>query len=59
MFILKIDNLTEQQKDSIATVFTMQKFKKGEFIVTEGEPASSFYVIKEVFIFKKFIICFI
>jgi cGMP-dependent protein kinase len=39
-------NLTIEQKDSIASVLTTQKFKKGEFIVAEGDPASSFYVIK-------------
>lgn len=39
-------NLTNEQKDSIASVLSTQKFKKGEFIVAEGDPASSFYVIK-------------
>lgn len=39
-------NLTDEQKDSIASVLSTQKFKKGEFIVVEGDPASSFYVIK-------------
>ena len=39
-------NLTVEQKDSIASVLTTQKFKKGEYIVVEGDPASSFYVIK-------------
>ena len=39
-------NLTNEQKDSIAGVLTTQKFKKGENIVVEGDPASSFYVIK-------------
>jgi len=43
-----LETLTEIQKDSIATVLTQQKFKKGEFVVIEGDPASSFYVIKEV-----------
>lgn len=49
-----VESLTEQQKDSIATVFTQQKFKKGDFIVHEGDPASSFYVIKDVSLFRNF-----
>ncbi len=40
-------SLTNEQKDSISAVLTTQKFKKGEYIVVEGDPASSFYVIKE------------
>jgi len=39
--------LTDQQKNAIANVISSQKFKKNEIIVAEGDPASSFYVIKE------------
>jgi cGMP-dependent protein kinase 1 len=42
-----IENLTDQQKLAIANIISSQKFKKGDVIVAEGDPASSFYVIKE------------
>ncbi|EGR28852.1 protein kinase domain protein [Ichthyophthirius multifiliis] len=40
-------NLTNEQKDAIAAVLIVQKFYKNQVIVTEGDPASSFYIIKE------------
>lgn len=40
-------NLTNEQKDAIAAVLIVQKFYKNQIIVTEGDPASSFYIIKE------------
>lgn len=39
--------MTSEQKDSIASALITQKFNKGENIVNEGDPASSFYIIKE------------
>lgn len=39
--------MTDHQKNAIVNVISSQKFKKGEIIVAEGDPASSFYVIKE------------
>lgn len=38
--------MTDQQKDSIASVLITQKFQMGENIVNEGDPASSFYIVK-------------
>lgn len=47
--LLKIlDNLTNEQKDAIAAVLIVQKFYKNQIIVNEGDPGSSFYIIKEV-----------
>jgi len=43
--------MTSDQKDAAASVLISQKFSKGQTIVNEGDPASSFYIIKEV---KKF-----
>lgn len=43
-----IDNLTNEQKDAIAAVLIVQKFYKNQIIVNEGDPGSSFYIIKEV-----------
>lgn len=40
-------NLTRQQKDQTAGILTEQKFLKGQFIVHENDPASSFYIIKK------------
>ena len=39
--------MTAEQKDSIAGALITQKFNKGENIVNEGDPASSFYIIKD------------
>jgi cAMP-binding proteins - catabolite gene activator and regulatory subunit of cAMP-dependent protein kinases len=39
--------MTHEQKDAIAGVLISQKFTKGQNIVNEGDPASSFYIIKE------------
>lgn len=43
-----LESLTSQQKDGIATVLTTQRFVKHQNIVTEGDPGSSYYIIKEV-----------
>ncbi|CAK82587.1 unnamed protein product (macronuclear) [Paramecium tetraurelia] len=40
-------NLTNEQKDAIAAVLIVQKFYKNQIIVNEGDPGSSFYIIKE------------
>ena len=40
--------MTNEQKDSVASVLITQKFSKGQSIVNEGDPGSSFYIIKEV-----------
>jgi len=39
--------MTSDQKDAAASVLISQKFTKGQTIVNEGDPASSFYIIKE------------
>jgi cGMP-dependent protein kinase len=38
--------LTLRQKDSVAGVLIQQKYSPGERIVMQGDPASSFYIIK-------------
>ena len=40
--------MTDLQKDQIATVLTTQKFYKNQEIITEGDPGSAYYLIKEV-----------
>ncbi len=45
-----LDNLTNEQKDAIAAVLIVQKYYKNQIIVNEGDPGSSFYIIKEVII---------
>ena len=40
--------MTSEQKDSIASVLMTQKFSKGQSIVNEGDPGSSYYIIKDV-----------
>lgn len=42
------ESLTNDQKDGIAGVLTTQKFTKDQNIVSEGDPGSSYYIIKEV-----------
>jgi cGMP-dependent protein kinase len=42
-----LDTMTNDQKDAVASVLISQKFSKGQTIVNEGDPASSFYIIKE------------
>lgn len=44
------DDLTNEQKDAIAAVLINQKYYKNQNIVTEGDPGSAFYIIKEVFL---------
>lgn len=38
--------MTDEQKDSIARSLILQKFKPGEPIISEGDQASSYYIIK-------------
>lgn len=42
-----LDAMTSEQKDAVASVLITLKFAKGQSIVNEGDPASSFYIIKE------------
>lgn len=46
--------MTDEQKDAIASVLITLKFQKDQNIVVEGDPASSFYIVKEgqVVVFK-------
>jgi len=46
-----LGNLTNEQKDGIASVLITLKFNKDQNIVCEGDPGSSFYIIKEVIFF--------
>lgn len=39
--------LSNEHKDSIAAALITQRFSKDQTIVTEGDPGSSFYIIKE------------
>ena len=39
--------MTLEQKDAIASVIITLKFQRGQVIVVEGDPASSYYIIKE------------
>ena len=41
------DTMNSEQKDAIASVMITLKFTTNENIVVEGDPASSFYIIKE------------
>lgn len=41
------ESLTEDQKDSISSVLITLVFKKGEIIVSEGDMANSFFIIKK------------
>lgn len=43
-----LENLTVVQKNAMASVLYSQKFAKGQPIVVEGDPGSSYYIIKEV-----------
>lgn len=40
-------NLTPDQKDIIASSLIRQKFYKGQVIIQEGDPGSTFYYLKE------------
>ena len=40
--------MTLLQKDSLAGALSTLKYKKDQTIVTEGEPGSSYYIIKNV-----------
>ena len=41
------ESMTDAQKDAIAGVLLSQHFKKGQAIISEGDAASSYYLIKE------------
>jgi len=41
------NTMTSEQKDAIASVMITLKYSKNENIVSEGEQASSFYIVKE------------
>ena len=43
----KKDSFTEEQRTAISSVLFTLVYKKGEIIVTEGEPATSFFIIKK------------
>lgn len=47
-------NLSNEQKDVIASALITQKFYKNQTIIQEGDPGSSLYYIKEgvVSVFK-------
>lgn len=47
------NHLTNEQKDTISHVLIAQKFPVNSFIVNEGDSASSFYIIIEVFLLTK------
>ena len=49
---IKSDHLTNEQKDTISHVLIAQKFPINSFIVSEGDSASSFYIIIEVLNFN-------
>ena len=42
--------MTSEQKNSIAGVLILEQYNKNQVIVSEGDQASSFYIIKEVLI---------
>ena len=42
-------NLSNEQKDIIASALITQKFYKNQIIIQEGDPGSSLYYIKEGF----------
>lgn len=52
--LITSDSMTDEQKDAIASVLITLKFQKDQNIVVEGDPASSFYIVKEgqVVVFK-------
>lgn len=47
LIIFIIAFLTEEQRDAICNVLITLLFKKGEIIVSEGDVANSFYIIKK------------
>lgn len=40
-------NLTNEQKDIIASALINQKYYKNQTIIQEGDPGSAFYILKE------------
>ena len=47
-FFLLLDSLTEEQKNAICNVLISTSYKPDDFIVTQGDSASSFFIIKQV-----------
>jgi len=43
-----IENLTPEQKESIASILIKEKFNPNDFIVHEGDNADSYYIIQKV-----------
>jgi cGMP-dependent protein kinase 1 len=41
------NELRDDQKNQVTSVLITQMFYKNQDIITEGDPGSSFYVIKE------------
>ncbi|KRX10479.1 Protein kinase-like domain [Pseudocohnilembus persalinus] len=41
------DDLTKEQKISLSQAFYTQKFKKGEGILFQNDPANSFYIVQQ------------
>jgi cGMP-dependent protein kinase len=39
--------MTEQQKESVASILITESYSPGQIIVSEGDPANSYYIIKE------------
>lgn len=39
--------MTNEQKDKISSYVTVKKFYKSQTIIQEGDPGSSFYLIKQ------------
>ncbi len=42
------ESMTDSQKDSIASSLILQNFKQGDLIISEGDLAASYYIIKNV-----------
>lgn len=45
-----LTNLESQQVSELVEVMFQKEFKKGEYIIREGEPGSHLYVIEGMFI---------
>lgn len=42
-----LDSLNSNERDKICDCLKIEKFKKGEFIIREGETGNTFYLVKE------------
>lgn len=42
------ESMTDSQKDSIASSLILQNFKQGDLVISEGDQAASYYIIKNV-----------